>query len=201
MSEEPAGALWRRVARDTQGEDYAARYAARFDQLAAAGEDVHGEAAFVRALVAPGRRVLDAGCGTGRVAERLADLGYDVTGVDVDEAMLRVARSRRADVVWHRADLATLDLGSVFDLVVMAGNVVPFVDDLPEAIRRLRGHLAPEGRLVSGYGLERSDLPPGVPLVPLRIYDAACQGAGLVLEDRFAGWEGSPYQGGGYAVS
>ncbi|MEQ1788221.1 MAG: SAM-dependent methyltransferase, partial [Acidimicrobiales bacterium] len=45
-------------------------YQARFDRLAAAGDDVHGEATFVRAY-AP-RSVLDAGCGTGRVAIELA---------------------------------------------------------------------------------------------------------------------------------
>src|SRR4051812_30456157 len=84
---------WQRIARATAGEEYAATYAARFRALAARGGDVHGEAAFVSGRRPPPARVLDAGCGTGRVAVRLRELGYDVVGVDVDTAMLDVART------------------------------------------------------------------------------------------------------------
>ena len=57
---------------ETAGADRGSRYAARFERLAAQGHDVHGEADFCAALITPGARVLDAGCGTGRVAIRLA---------------------------------------------------------------------------------------------------------------------------------
>ena len=62
---------WERIARETVGEGYAASYAERFRRLAASGADVHGEAAFAASLVPAPARVLDAGCGTGRVAVRL----------------------------------------------------------------------------------------------------------------------------------
>ncbi|GHJ18432.1 class I SAM-dependent methyltransferase [Streptomyces albus] len=65
-------------------------YQARFDGIAARGGDVHGEATLVRAL-GPSS-VLDAGCGTGRVAIELARHGIDVVGVDVDASMLATAR-------------------------------------------------------------------------------------------------------------
>ncbi|MDQ1398226.1 MAG: hypothetical protein QOK20_158, partial [Acidimicrobiaceae bacterium] len=48
-------------------------YQRRFDELASGGQDVHGEAAFVMALTPA--TVLDAGCGTGRVAIELARRG------------------------------------------------------------------------------------------------------------------------------
>ena len=67
---------WQQIARDSVGADYAEQYAARFRAMAARGEDVHGEATFVAELVDKPARVLDAGCGTGRVAIRLAELGY-----------------------------------------------------------------------------------------------------------------------------
>ena len=70
--------------------------------------------------------VLDAGCGTGRVAIELARRGVPVVGVDRDASMLATARSRGPSVTWIQADLTTLDLGQVFDLVVMAGNVPLF---------------------------------------------------------------------------
>lgn len=202
MTEEP-GARWRDVARRTNGDDYAHRYAAQFDDLARSGQDVHGEASFVAALVPPGARVLDAGCGTGRVAARLHALGYPVVGVDVDEPMVAVARERFPDIPWHVADLASLELGRSFDLVVAAGNVVPFIDlaALPQVADRVVEHLDPGGLFVSGFGLDPAHLPPGGPIVPLPAYDEACQAAGLRLEDRYAGWDGAPYAGAGYVVN
>jgi SAM-dependent methyltransferase len=198
------GERWRAVARRGSGEDYARRYAERFAQLAASGEDTHGEAAFVAALLAPGARVLDAGCGTGRVGARLADLGFDVVGADVDEAMVAVARELRPDLTWVVADLGTIDLGDPpFDAVVLAGNVVPFVEppDLPAVGRRLAHHLHPDGLLVSGFGLDRRHLPSGAPVVPLQAWDRALTDAGLVLRARHGGWDGTPYADEGYAVS
>lgn len=198
-----AGALWRRLAEAAQGPDYARRYAERFDALAASGQDPHGEANLLARLVPPGARVLDAGCGTGRVAQRLHELGYAVVGADVDATMVAVARERAPEVPWHVADLAALDLGARFDLVVLAGNVVPLVGAaaLPRVVRRLTAHLDPAGLLVSGFGLDAASLPPGVPVVTLTAYDAACSAAGLTLRDRYAGWDGAGYDGGGYAVS
>ena len=85
-----------------RGEAYAARIAA----LAATGQDMHGEATFVTAL--PGKMVLDAGCGTGRVAIELARRGYDVVGVDLDPSMLAVARRMAPQVSWYEGDLAIM---------------------------------------------------------------------------------------------
>ena len=69
-----------------------AAYDRRFDDLASAGVDVHGEADLVDSYQ-PGS-VLDAGCGTGRVAIELARRGRTVVGVDVDAAMLEAARRK-----------------------------------------------------------------------------------------------------------
>ncbi len=197
------GERWRSVARSNSGEDYPRRFAEHFARLADAGQDVHGEAALVASLLAPGDRVLDAGCGTGRVAARLADLGFRVTGVDVDEAMVAVAREVRPDLRWVVADLGDVDLGERVDAVVLAGNVVPFIEPpaLPEVAEHLARHLVPGGLLVSGFGLDRAHLPSGTPVVPLEAWDEALTGAGLALEARHGGWDREPYAGGGYAVS
>jgi SAM-dependent methyltransferase len=197
------GERWRSVARSNSGDDYPRRFAERFAQLAESGQDVHGEATFVASLLAPGARVLDAGCGTGRVTARLAGLGFHVTGVDVDEAMVDVARELHPDLRWVVADLGDLDLGERVDAVVLAGNVVPFLElpALPVVAERLAAHLAPGGLVVSGFGLDRAHLPNGTPVVPLQTWDEALTGAGLALEARHGGWDGSPYAGEGYAVS
>lgn len=148
---------WTELTGDSSGEDYAARFAA----LARSGKDMHGEARFCAALVPAGARVLDAGCGTGRVAIRLAELGYDCTGVDVDASMLAVAREQAPGLPWHRADLAELTAGPEFDLVVAAGNVMALVTPGTEAtvVACLAGALRPGGLLVAGFGLDAAHLP------------------------------------------
>jgi SAM-dependent methyltransferase len=172
-------------------------YAARFRRLAESGTDVHGEAALVACLVEPGGRVLDAGCGTGRVAIELAARGYDVVGVDLDASMLAEARSTAAHLRWELADLARLDLrGERFAAAVLAGNVMVYLTPGTEArvVARVSAHLAPGGLLVAGFRCDGTVL--GLPA-----YDAACAAAGLRLSDRWAGWDRAPYAGGDYAVS
>ena len=120
-------------------------YQRRFDDLAAAGVDVHGEATFVRAF-APSS-VLDAGCGTGRVAIELARHGIDVVGADLDASMLATARAAAPELTWVASDLAALELGRTFDVVVMAGNVPLFTPPGTHAalVAGCARHVAPGG--------------------------------------------------------
>ena len=196
--------LWERVARRSAGDDYAETYAARFRTLAARGNDVHGEAGFVAGLVTPPATVLDAGCGTGRVAVRLAELGYDVVGCDVDPTMVGVARRDAPDLDWRVADLATLDLGQRFDVVLLAGNVVPFLEPgtLAAACARLAAHVAPGGLLVCGFGTDADHVPAGCPVVPPSAFESATESAGLVERARSGTWDGDPYDAAdGYLVT
>ena len=193
---------WAELTGGTSGADYAARFAA----LAATGVQMHGEAAFCAALVEPPARVLDAGCGTGRVAIRLADLGFDVVGTDLDSSMLDEARRQRPDLSWQLCDLADLPpLGPPFDLVVAAGNVIPLLapGTLDRAVAGFAAQLAPGAALVTGFGLDAAHLPKRCPVTELLDFDGACADAGLSLQDRYATWSGDVYPGadGGYAVS
>ncbi|MEV1289679.1 class I SAM-dependent methyltransferase [Micromonospora sp. NPDC049679] len=185
-----------------------ARYASRFTELAASGADVHGEARLCTRLVPPGARVLDAGCGTGRVAVRLAELGYRCVGVDLDDSMLAEARRAAPELPWLRADLTELDLPAhgipePFDLIVSAGNVIPLLapGTEPVVVGRLAAHLHDGGLLVAGFGLDPAHLPLSSAPVDLAAYDNWCAAAGLELHERFATWDGEEYRGGGYAVS
>jgi SAM-dependent methyltransferase len=169
-------------------------YQRRFDELAAHGSEIHGEVDFVMTL-AP-KFVLDAGCGTGRVAIELARRGVVVVGVDRDPSMLSTARRLAPDVTWVESDLAALDLGRTFDVVVMAGNVVLFTAPGTEAavVAGCGRHVGTGGALVAGFQLGRG--------YDLATYDRHCGRAGLELSARWATWDGQSWPGdGGYTFS
>ena len=160
-------------------------YDEAFQALAASGKDVHGEAAYVAALVPPGVRVLDAGCGTGRVAIELARRGYDASGVDSDASMLAVARRNAPELSWRLEDLAALEETAAYHLVVAAGNVMIFLEPgtEPAVVSRLAAALRPGGLLVSGWRTDE---------LPVETYDEWTRAAGLTQVVRHATWQGTP---------
>jgi SAM-dependent methyltransferase len=166
-------------------------YEQAFRDLAATGKDIHGEAAFVVDLLAregvEAPRVLDAGCGTGRVARELARRGVEVVGVDSDASMLDVARAEAPELLWLPADLAALDLPERFDLVLLAGNVVVFLapGTEDEVVRRCAAHLRPGGLLVSGWRTDR---------MSRAAYDELTAAAGLEQVARWATWDGEVWR-------
>jgi SAM-dependent methyltransferase len=170
-------------------------YDERFARLAAQGLEMHGEADLVASL--DRRSVLDAGCGTGRVAMELARRGLDVVGVDLDAEMLAVARDKAPLLHWVEADLAEVDLGCTFDAVVMAGNVMIFLTPETEGavVANMAHHLEEAGLLVAGFSLVEDRL-------SLETYDLVAADAGLELTDRWATWDRRRYTpGADYAVS
>ena len=168
-------------------------YIDRFRQLAAEGADLAGEARLLDAMVPPGARILDAGCGTGRVAGALAARGHTVVGVDADPALIEAARTDHPGPRWLVADLAELDLAAQgepepFDAAVVAGNVMAFVAPGTEGavLTRIAAHVRPDGLVVVGFGTDRG--------YPLTDFDADAVAAGLRLEHRFATWDLRPWR-------
>jgi SAM-dependent methyltransferase len=179
------------------------RYQERFDALAASGKDVHGEAELVASYLP--ESVLDAGCGTGRVAIELARRGIYVIGVDRDASMLAVAK-RRAEaagegsppllVTFVESNLVGLDLEVDFDVAVMAGNVPLFTEPGTEQalVQSVGRHVRSGGLLVAGFQLGRS--------YRLEDYDLHCAKVGLVLEERYSTWDRTGFTASSdYAVS
>lgn len=142
--------------------DHSSWYVERFRAMAAAGDDLGGEARFVDAMMARGSRVLDAGCGPGRVGSQLARAGHEVVGVDIDPVLIAAAEHDHPGPTWLVADLGELDLTAIgivdgFDIVVCAGNVLPFLDPGTRrpVLDRLAAHLRAGGRIVTGFGSGR----------------------------------------------
>ncbi|MBB3750135.1 SAM-dependent methyltransferase [Mycolicibacterium sp. BK634] len=137
-------------------------YIERFRAMANAGDDLAGEARFIDAVAPRGARILDAGCGPGRVGAYLASVGHQVVGVDVDPALIEAAEQDHPGPRWLVGDLAELDLPArgidePFDVIVSAGNVMTFLapSTRVRVLSRLRAHLARDGRAAIGFGAGR----------------------------------------------
>jgi SAM-dependent methyltransferase len=137
-------------------------YVERFRAMARAGDDLAGEARFVDAMSVRGARILDAGCGPGRLGGYLAAAGHQVVGVDVDPALIAAAEQDYPGPQWLVGDLAELDLPErgitePFDIIVSAGNVMAFLapSTRVQVLGRLRAHLADGGRAAIGFGAGR----------------------------------------------
>ncbi len=146
----------------------------------------------IDAMADRGSRILDAGCGSGRVGGHLATLGHTVVGVDVDPALVDYARADFPGTTWVVSDLALLDLPSAdiaepFDLVFAAGNVMAFLapSTRVSVLERLRDHLADTGRLVAGFGAGRG--------YTFDAYFADLTTAGLTLDMAFSTWDLRPF--------
>lgn len=163
-------------------------YVERFRRMAAEGHDLAGEARLVDAMLPPAARVLDAGCGTGRVGSALHARGHTVVGVDADRVLIEAAQADHPGPRWLVADLTELDLAPLgevepFDGAVLAGNVMVFLAPGTEAdaLRRVADHVRGDGFVVTGFHTNRE--------LSLDTFDSAVATAGLRLEHRFATWD------------
>jgi SAM-dependent methyltransferase len=142
--------------------DHSAAYIQRFRNLAAQGMDLVGEARLVDAMLRRGSRVLDAGCGPGRIGGFLHEVGHTVVGVDVDPELVAAAEEDHPGPRWLVGDLAELDLPArgipePFDAIICAGNVMTFLAPSTRGavLRRLRAHVSADGRAAIGFGAGR----------------------------------------------
>lgn len=168
-------------------------YVERFRTMAAEGDDLAGEARLIDAIVPPRSRVLDAGCGPGRLGAELHTRGHTVVGVDVDPVLIAAAEEDHPGPTWVVADLADLELpgldraGEPFDVAVMAGNVMVFLAPGTEVdvLTHVAAHVRPGGRIATGFHLDRD--------YTLTAFDRDLAAAGLTLEQRFATWDLEPF--------
>ena len=169
-------------------------YVERFRALAAEGADLAGEARFVDAMVERGARMLDAGCGAGRLSGELAARGHTVVGLDADPVLIEAARVDHPGPTYGVVDLSELELADVggepVDLVVCAGNVMVFV--APGTERQVLANLCavvrPGGRVVVGFRRDAA--------YPFERYDADLADLareGVQVEQRFATWHLDPF--------
>lgn len=188
MSPEPS--KWSRII--AADPDHTRRYIQRFKDMEAQGHDLGGEARTVDAMVGRNARILDAGCGPGRVGGRLHALGHTVVGIDVDPGLIAAAEEDYPGPTWVTGDLAEMDLPAQgieanFDVIVAAGNVMGFLapSTRVDVLRRFATHLADDGRAIIGFGAGRG--------YDFRDFLADCAEAGLELQLPLSTWDLRPF--------
>jgi SAM-dependent methyltransferase len=99
--------------------------------------------------------ILDIGCGTGSHSMLLADMGYEVTGVDFSGDMLKIARAKAADgqkrISFFQQDIARLRLPRKFDAAVAMFNVIGYQttnEAIENTLKSIHRHLRPGGLFI-----------------------------------------------------
>ncbi|MFD1599473.1 class I SAM-dependent methyltransferase [Halobellus rarus] len=105
----------------------------------------------------PGERVLDLGCGTGHLTERIADAGADVVGIDQSAEMVETARETYPERDFRRADARDFDVEELFDPeepfdAVFSNAVLHWIDDQDAVLDSVADALRPGGRFVVELG-------------------------------------------------
>jgi SAM-dependent methyltransferase len=132
----------------------------RYYDLLYKDKDYRGEAKFVSDLLAThtpnAKSVLELGCGTGIHAKLLAELGYEIHGVDLSDRMLELAQKNLTSLdaelasrlTFSQGDMRNVRLDRTFDVVISLFHVISYQtsnQDLEDAIITAKTHLKPGG--------------------------------------------------------
>ncbi len=128
----------------------------RYYNLLYKDKDYKGEAGFIHDLIRkylPGaQNILDLGCGTGRHDLLLAEKGYAITGVDMSEEMLLIARSQPLNFI--QGDIRSFRLDKKFDVATSLFHVMSYQTtnkDFISALETAKAHLVPGGVFIFDF--------------------------------------------------
>ena len=102
---------------------------------------------FFELLPEPPKRVLEVGCGEGRVSRDLRSRGFDPVGIDISPTLVRLAQEADVDGSYLLADAASLPFDDDEFGLVVAYNTLMDVDDLEGVVAEIARILEPGGRL------------------------------------------------------
>jgi SAM-dependent methyltransferase len=113
-------------------------------------------------------RILELGCGTGRVTIPLAERGISITGLDVQPHLIKHAQSKAQDlpIQWVCQDVRTFQFDNQYSLIFTKGAVFQHLltlSDQEAMLSRVRQHLAPGGKFIIDIGFKHPNKMVNVP--------------------------------------
>ena len=99
----------------------------------------------------PGERILDLGCGSGELTQRIAERGAQVVGIDSSISMFTKAQAQFPNLNFYQADVTTFSFSEPFD-AIFSNAVLHWVTDYEGAVRQMSAALKLGGRLVIEFG-------------------------------------------------
>ena len=125
--------------------------------------DWPGEVDFYKELIALSpeiktKGVLEIGCGTGRIALRIAQNGINITGLDLSSELLEIARKKSIglpNIHWVNGDMRKFEIGKKFGAVIIPGHSFQFMitpDDQVNCLEQIKHHLVADGLLIIHIG-------------------------------------------------
>jgi SAM-dependent methyltransferase len=125
---------------------------AEYYDLVYGKKDYRGEAdrlrQLFRQLVPQARTVLDIACGTGEHLRFLSE--YQVAGIDIEPAFVKIASGKRPDGNFQIADMDRFELGAKFDILICLFSAIGYLltaEAILSALGCFKGHLAPGGAI------------------------------------------------------
>jgi trans-aconitate methyltransferase len=111
----------------------------------------YGEAVLDRLDPQPDERIVDLGCGTGHLTNRIASTGADVVGVDASASMIETARETYPEIEFVRADAREFSFGDPFD-AVFSNAALHWITEQDAVLDSVAATLCPGGRFVAELG-------------------------------------------------
>jgi trans-aconitate methyltransferase len=112
-----------------------------------------GEGVLELLAAQPGERILDLGCGTGHLTQRIADTGAEVVGIDVSPDMIGQARQNFPKLTFLLQNATELTFDSEFD-AIFSNAALHWMTEATTVAERMAAALKPGGRLVAEFGGE-----------------------------------------------
>ena len=97
------------------------------------------------------RNICELACGTGRIISQLRAPGRKLSGVDISEDMLRIAKNRYSDITWLKYDMRELPVIDTFDFVFCGYNAIQHLlneEDIILFFQSAKRNMAPDGLLL-----------------------------------------------------
>lgn len=110
------------------------------------------------------KTVLDVGCGTGAITNKLHKQGYEILGVDTSKEMIAHAKNKYPQTPFQEANITTLHLNKKFDAIIAIDSVLTFIqttNELNQALSNLTKHLSSKGILYLEIAFTKKTIPPG----------------------------------------